>query len=110
MVKKQNHKIMEVIKQIPQHIYQILTKRENIMYEYFKGRSVPSNVWLEVNVENQAFVYRIDTLRKIACSVRFISFEPLVGSVFKKYSLGNCRWGVWEKCEKNLNKMDRRDI
>ncbi len=73
--------IFDVIKKTPQHIYQILTKRDKVMLEYFSEREVPSNVWLGVSVENSTFKIRIDSLRKINAKIRFISFEPLIGSI-----------------------------
>jgi len=39
-------KIMDIIKKTPQHIYQILTKRDNIMYDYFSDRQIPDNIWV----------------------------------------------------------------
>ncbi|MFQ3675702.1 MAG: phage Gp37/Gp68 family protein [Endomicrobiia bacterium] len=73
--------IFDVIERTPQHIYQILTKRDNIMFEYFAKRNVPNNVWLGVTVEEQKYVNRIETLRKINANIRFVSFEPLIGAV-----------------------------
>ncbi len=73
--------IFDVIRKTPQHIYQILTKRDKIMLQYFSERQVPDNVWLGVSVENSTFKVRIDSLRKVNAKVRFISFEPLIGSV-----------------------------
>lgn len=76
-------KIFEVIQKTPHHIYQILTKRDNIMLDYFSNpaRRVPQNVWLGVTVENSKVKNRIDTLRQIEAVIRFISFEPLIDSV-----------------------------
>ncbi len=75
--------IFDVIRKTPQHIYQILTKRDKIMVEHFSDRKVLENVWLGVSVENATFKKRIDSLKKIKAKVRFISFEPLIGSVGK---------------------------
>jgi len=85
--------IFDVIKQTPQHTYQILTKRDKNMLEYFKARIVPDNVWLGVSVENNTFKYRIDTLKKIKSKVKFISFEPLIGSV-GKLNLKGIHWVI----------------
>jgi protein gp37 len=71
-------KIFEVISSTPQHIYQILTKRENIMLDYFSKRTIPKNVWLGVTVENAKYKYRIDYLKQIDATIRFVSFEPLI--------------------------------
>jgi len=75
--------IFDIIKKTPQHTYQILTKRENRMYEYFLSRNVPENVWLGVSVENAANKKRIDKLVRIKAKIRFISFEPLIGAIGK---------------------------
>lgn len=85
--------VFEIIQKTPQHIYQILTKRDEIMFKYFSDREVPSNVWLGVSVENAEFKKRIDTLRKIQASIRFISFEPLIGSV-GKLDLSGIHWAI----------------
>jgi len=45
-------KVFQTIEVTPKHQYQILTKRENILENYFKSRKVPQNVWLGVTVEN----------------------------------------------------------
>ena len=74
-------KIFEVITSTPQHHYQILTKRENILQKYFSERTVPANVWLGVTVEHENTKHRIDVLRKIDASVRFVSIEPLINDV-----------------------------
>ena len=71
-------KIMETIRQTPQHRYQILTKRSERMAEYFLLRDVPQNVWLGVTVECQSSKRRIDHLRCLKASVRFLSCEPLI--------------------------------
>ena len=74
-------KIFKVILDTPQHNYQILTKRENVLQKYFSKRLVPSNVWLGVTVEHEHTKHRIDVLKNIDASVRFISIEPLIGDV-----------------------------
>lgn len=71
--------VMLVIEQTPQHTYQILTKRAERMYEYFKTRKVPDNAWLGVSVEDQKYGKpRIPYLRRIAAKTRFLSIEPLL--------------------------------
>ena len=73
--------IFDVISSTPQHIYQILTKREKIMLNYFSKRTIPQNVWLGVTVESAKYKYRIDYLKKIDAYIRFVSFEPLIGQI-----------------------------
>lgn len=75
--------VMNTIKQTPRHRYQILTKRAERMYEYFAQRDIPENVWLGVTVESPSTKHRIDILRQLHASVRFLSCEPLVEDVGK---------------------------
>ncbi|MCL2331838.1 MAG: phage Gp37/Gp68 family protein [Proteobacteria bacterium] len=73
------NKIISVIEKTPQHQYQILTKRADVMYKYFKTHKVPDNVWVGVTVENKVSgVPRMDYLRKITAKIHFISAEPLL--------------------------------
>ena len=77
-------RIFTVIEKTPQHIYQILTKRDKIMVKYFKTRQIPSNVWLGVTVENQKNgLPRIDSLRKLKAKIKFLSVEPLLEDLGK---------------------------
>ncbi|MHB2155001.1 phage Gp37/Gp68 family protein [Calditrichota bacterium GD2] len=72
-------KIFKVIEQTPQHIYQILTKRENRMAEYFANKIPPKNVWLGVTVEDKkSGLPRIEKLRDIPAHIKFLSIEPLL--------------------------------
>lgn len=77
-------KIMGVIDLTPQHVYQILTKREDRMFEYFQDRRIPENIWLGVTVEDiKHGVPRIDKLRNINASIKFLSVEPLLEDIGK---------------------------
>jgi len=71
-------KIMDTIRQTPQHRYQILTKRAERMAEYFGTRIIPQNVWLGVTVECKTTRNRIDHLRRLNASIKFLSCEPLI--------------------------------
>lgn len=74
-------KVMNTVKSATQHTYQLLTKRPERMAEYFSTRDVPRNVWLGTTVESADYRHRIDTLRGIDASTRFLSCEPLVGDL-----------------------------
>ncbi len=61
------------------HTFQILTKRADRMAEYFVDKQAPDNVWLGVSVEDKKYgLPRIDHLRNVRASVRFLSVEPLL--------------------------------
>ena len=71
--------IFDVIRKTPRHIYQILTKRENRMSAYFNNKLIPQNVWLGVTVEDRkSGLPRINVLRELNTSIKFLSIEPLL--------------------------------
>lgn len=71
--------VLAIIRQAPQHTFQILTKRAERMAEFFSAHQPPPNVWLGVTVENRTHgLPRLNALRKIPAAVRFVSVEPLL--------------------------------
>jgi protein gp37 len=76
-------KVWEVMKTTPRHTYQILTKRPERMGEVLSAPwfDVLPNVWLGASVEDDRVLGRLDDLRSVPAVVRFVSFEPLIGSV-----------------------------
>ncbi len=68
-----------------QHVFQVLTKRAERMKRYvnkrYKGSSCPPHIWLGVSVENMDYAWRAEMLRATAATVRWVSAEPLIGSV-----------------------------
>lgn len=71
-------RIITTIRKSPQHHYQILTKRSERMAEYFSTRDIPQNVWLGVTVECIASKIRLEHLRNLNATVKFLSCEPLI--------------------------------
>lgn len=72
-------RVFDTIRATPQHTFQILTKRAERLPDYFRSRICPNNVWLGVSVEDRKHgLPRIEKLRQIAASVRFLSVEPLL--------------------------------
>ena len=77
-------RVMEVIEQLPQHTFQLLTKRAERMFDYFHHRrrnKAPMNCWIGVTCESMKHKGRIDYLKTINAVVRFISCEPLLGDM-----------------------------
>ena len=87
--------VWKVMELTPRHSYQILTKRPDRMSEVLTSRELPvlPNVWLGTSVENADAVPRIDDLRKAPATIRFISFEPLIGSV-GQVNLDGIHWAI----------------
>jgi protein gp37 len=71
--------VFEVIKRAHWHTFQILTKRADRLAHYFETRTAPVNAWLGVSVEDRKYgIPRIDQLRTVNATVRFLSIEPLL--------------------------------
>lgn len=74
--------VFSVISRCPHHIFQVLTKRAERMSLYFRSRPVPRNAWLGVTVEDRKHgVARINKLREIDATIRFLSVEPLIEDI-----------------------------
>ncbi len=87
--------VWQVMRQTPHHNYQILTKRPDRMAHFVKTKimDVLPNVWLGTSVESADVVDRINFLRDVPSAIRFISFEPLIGSV-GKIDLTDIHWAI----------------
>jgi protein gp37 len=73
--------IFAVMRETPWHIYQILTKRDKKLSELAPKLEWSENIWMGVSVENQKYTHRVDALRQVPAKVRFLSCEPLLGSL-----------------------------
>ncbi|MFI7059379.1 DUF5131 family protein [Kribbella sp. NPDC050124] len=73
--------IFDVIRETPQHTYQVLTKRSHRMARLADELEWPHNLWMGVSVESAEVVSRIDHLRDTPASVRFLSCEPLLSAL-----------------------------
>jgi protein gp37 len=76
-------KVWSVMKQTPRHTYQILTKRPDRMAEVLAAApfEILPNVWLGTSIEDGRVLHRLDAIRRVPTAVRFVSLEPLIGSV-----------------------------
>jgi protein gp37 len=73
--------VFKVMNNCPQHIFQVLTKRADILEKYYPLLEWTSNIWMGVTVENQHVIWRIDSLRKVPAAIKFLSIEPLLSAI-----------------------------
>lgn len=86
--------VMDVIQYNPQHTFQLLTKRAERMAEFFTTiREIPKNAWAGVTCESPLHYDRIEQLKRINATVRFISCEPLIGDM-PDIDLTNIDWVI----------------
>ncbi|GAA4930901.1 hypothetical protein GCM10023204_43470 [Actinomycetospora succinea] len=73
--------VFQVIEETPRHTYQVLTKRPSRVRKIADQLPWPSNLWLGTSVESTDVLHRVDDLRSVPAAVKFISAEPLLGSI-----------------------------
>jgi len=75
--------VFEVMRRASWHTFQVLTKRSARLRGLSPDIDWPGNVWMGVSVENKDYVSRIDDLRETDAKIKFLSLEPLLGSLPK---------------------------
>lgn len=86
--------VFQVMAQAHWHTFQVLTKRAERMRDFCRTRRVPPNTWLGVSVENRKHgVPRIDVLREVDATIRFLSVEPLLEDV-GRIDLSDIHWVI----------------
>jgi len=72
-------RVFKVMNDNPQHVFQVLTKRADILLKYHKELEWTHNIWMGVSVEDKKSLSRINLLRRTRAKVKFLSCEPLIG-------------------------------
>jgi protein gp37 len=79
------------------HTYQVLTKRSSLLVRYLRSRYgdgfAPAHIWLGVSVEDAKNAVRLKHLQSAQASVKFVSFEPLLGPV-GEVDLTGINWAI----------------
>lgn len=73
------HRIFRTMELASWHKFQILTKRSTRLLSLAENINWSQNVWMGVTVEDQENTIRIDHLRNVPATIRFLSCEPLLG-------------------------------
>jgi protein gp37 len=76
-------KMFEAMQKANWHTFQILTKRSERLVKLAPKLPWPGNIWMGVSVENANYVYRMHDLGQVPAYIRFVSMEPLLGSIGK---------------------------
>ncbi len=79
------------------HTYQVLTKRSSLLVRYLRSRygdgAAPPHIWLGVSIEDSTSAVRLKHLQAARASIKFVSFEPLLGPV-GKIDLVGIDWAI----------------
>jgi protein gp37 len=81
-------RVLGVMLDVPRHTYQVLTKRPGKAAAWINEfcrindlEQLPKHIWVGTSVEDASVVFRLDQLRRVPVHVRFLSCEPLIGSL-----------------------------
>ena len=86
-------KVFKTMRECPQHTFQVLTKRSARLKQVAHKIKWSENIWMGVSVEDSNALYRVDDLRTVPAHIRFLSCEPLIGSL-KQISLNDIHWVI----------------
>lgn len=88
-------KIFETMNRAYWHTFQVLTKRPkrlHTMDDLGLLRWSP-NIWMGVTVESDKYIDQINELRNTKANIKFLSCEPLLGSL-KSIDIENIDWVI----------------
>jgi protein gp37 len=77
--------VFDTMEEADWHTYQVLTKRSSLLARYLRQRyghaQAPAHIWLGVSIEDRRNAVRLNHLKAAQALMKFVSFEPLLGSV-----------------------------
>lgn len=85
--------VFKVMNDTPQHTYQVLTKRGDVLEAYAPFLNFTPNIWMGVSVEDSRVLDRISHLQRVNSHVRFLSIEPLLGAL-PNLNLNGIHWVI----------------
>lgn len=86
-------RVFRVMNENPQHTFQVLTKRSDILLHYDKELNWTPNIWMGVSIEDEKVIGRVNDLRQTSAFVKFLSCEPLIGPL-PDLNLENIDWVI----------------
>ena len=87
------HNVFNVMAKAHWHRFQVLTKRAERLKELSNKLPWNDNIWMGVTVETSDYKFRIDRLRNTGANIKFLSIEPLLGTL-GKLNLENIDWVI----------------
>jgi len=88
---EQIQQVFDVMNALPQHQFQVLTKRPERALRLAHELVWTENIWIGASIENMDVAHRADSLREIPASVHFVSAEPLLGPL-DELDLDHIEW------------------
>ena len=74
-------KVFRTMNENPQHTFQVLTKRADLLLKHNDKLIWTDNIWMGVTVESAEYIDRIDMLSQTGAKLKFLSLEPLLSAL-----------------------------
>lgn len=91
-------RVFQVMRECPQHIFQILTKRSTRMLAMDEAGLLEwsDNMWMGVSIEDDMNIYRLNHLLGTKAPFKWVSFEPLIWGISNRhdYKFAHLDWVV----------------
>jgi|SRR5665647_1026110 len=75
------HEVFKTMAKNPQHTFQILTKRTDRVFDLNNELNWSKNIWMGTSIENNKVIDRLEYLKRTDAKTKFLSCEPLIGSL-----------------------------
>lgn len=85
--------VFKVMNENSKHTFQVLTKRPERLLELSPELNWTPNIWMGVSVEDNNVLERVEYLKQSGAQIKFLSMEPLLGSV-DDLNLGGINWVI----------------
>ena len=86
-------RVFDVMQRAHWHQFQVLTKRSERLLELNPVLKWQSHIWMGVSVESEDYLFRVDHLKRTKARVKFLSIEPLLGSL-QRLNLRGINWVI----------------
>ena len=70
--------VFDIMNRLPQHTFQVLTKRPDRVNQFNSVLNWTPNIWLGVSIESERWLTRLEKLKKTDAQIKFLSLEPLL--------------------------------
>ncbi len=86
-------RVFDIMNRAGHHTFQVLTKRPERAVELSDQLTWTPNIWLGVSIENARWQHRLNSLKQTGAMLKFLSLEPLLGSL-TEICLDGIDWAI----------------
>jgi protein gp37 len=85
--------VFKVMNDNQKHVFQVLTKRSELLKAYSKHLKWTKNIWMGVSIEDENQLFRMNDLKLSKSRTKFLSCEPLLSDL-GQLNLDGINWVI----------------